>query len=129
MEMTRAEVFGRLRELGAVAAVVPFNGGYDEGYDEGITLRGAENSAVAVIHEDYYGDAKELFEGAHRLAEALSRPVYDEYGGFAGEFEVEGRVVWDVPKATVRMEGSEAGEDSEVAASSDDDWVPFEKGL
>ncbi len=123
MKMTRAEVFGRLRELGAVTAVVPFNGGHDEGFVEGVTLRGAEGSAVAVIHEDYYGEAEEPFEGAHRLAEALSRPVYDEYGGFAGEFEVEGRVVWDVSKATVTMEGSEAEEGSEP------DWVPFEKGL
>ncbi len=39
MKMTRAEVFGRLRELGAVAAVVPFNGSYDEGFVEGVTLR------------------------------------------------------------------------------------------
>ena len=61
--------------------------------------------------------------------QALSQPVYDEYGGFAGEFEVEGRVVWDVPKGTVIMKGSEAGEDSEVADGSDADWVPFEKGL
>ena len=127
--MTRAEVFGRLRELGAVAAVVPFNGGYDEGFVEGITLRGAEGSAVAVIHEDCYGEAEEPFEGAHRLAEALSQPVYDEYGGFAGEFEVEGRVVWDVPKATVSMEGSEAEEDPEAEEGSGSDWVPFEKGL
>ena len=84
---------------------------------------------MAVIHEDYHGDAEEPFEGAHRLAEALSRPVYDEYGGFAGEFEVEGRVVWDVSKGTVGMEGFEAGEDSETGESSEDDWVPFEKGL
>jgi hypothetical protein len=117
MEMTRAEVFERLRELGAVAAVVPFRGGYDEGFIEGITLEGAEGNAVAVIHEDYYGNAEEPFEGAHRLAEALSRPVYDEYGGFAGQFEVEGRVIWDVSKTTVSMEGSEA------------DWAPFEKEL
>ncbi len=129
MEMTREEVFERLRELGAVAAVVPFNGGYDEGFVEGITLRGAEGSAVAVIHEDHYGDAEEPFEGAHRLAEALSQPVYDEYGGFAGEFEVEGRVVWDVPKVTVIMKGSEAGVDSEAGESSEDDWAPFERGL
>ncbi len=128
--MTRAEVFGRrLRELGAVAAVVPFHGGYDEGFIEGITLQDAEGNAVAVIHEDYYGDAEEPFERAQRLAEALSQPVYDEYGGFAGEFEVEGRVVWDVPKTTVTMVGSEAGEDSEVADGSDADWVPFEKEL
>ena len=129
MEMTRAEVFGRLRELGAAAAVVPFHGGYDEGFVEGITLRGAEGSAVAVIHEDHYGDAEEPFEGAHRLAEALSQPVYDEYGGFAGEFEVEGRLVWDVSKATVGMEGSEAEEDPDAEEGSEADWVPFEKGL
>ena len=114
MEMTREEVFGRLRELGAVAAVVPFNGGHDEGFIEGITLQDAQGDAVAVIHEDYYGDAKESFEGAHRLAEALSQPVYDEYGGFAGEFEVEGRVIWDVSKATVSMVGSEAEEGFEA---------------
>jgi hypothetical protein len=129
MKMTRAEVFGRLRELGAVAAVVTFNGGHDEGFVEGRTLRGAEGSAVAVIHEDYYGEAEEPFEGAHRLAEALSRPVYDEYGGFAGEFEVEGRVVWDVSKATVSMVGSEAEEDPETDEGSEPDWVPFEKAL
>ena len=69
------------------------------------------------MYEDYYGNAEEPFEGAHRLAEALSQPVYDEYGGFAGEFEVEGRVIWDVSKATVSMEGSE------------DTWAPFEKEL
>ena len=122
MEMTRAEVFGRLRELGAVAAVVPFHGGYDEGFTEDITLKDAGGNPVAVIREDYYG-AEEPFVGAHRLAEALSQPVYDEYGGFAGEFEVEGRVIWDVPKAAVSMRGSEDEEGPEA------DWVPFEKGL
>src|SRR5918992_1472776 len=127
MEMTRAEVFERLRELGAVAAVVPFHGGYDEGFIEGITLEGAEGNAVAVIHEDYYGDAEEPFEGAHRLAEALSQPVYDEYGGFAGQFEVVGKVIWDVSKATISMEGSEAEESPEDEEGSEADWVPFEK--
>jgi hypothetical protein len=127
--MTRAEVFRRLRELGVVAAVVPFHGGYDEGFTESITLQGAEGNAVAVIHEDYYGNAEEPFGGAHHLAEALSRPVYEEYGGFAGEFEVEGRVIWDVSKATVTMVGSEAEESSEAEKGPEADWVPFEKGL
>ena len=129
MEMTRAEVFERLRELGAVAAVVPFHGGYDEGFVEGITLKDTEGNALAVIHEDYYGDAEELFEGAHRLAEALSQPVYDEYGGFAGQFEVEGRVIWDLSKATVSMEGSEAEESPEDEEGPGDDWASFEKEL
>ena len=129
MEMTRAQVFERLRELGAVAAVVPFHGGYDEGFIEGITLEGAEGKAVAVIHEDYYGNAEEPFEGAHQLAEALSQPVYDEYGGFAGQFEVEGRVIWDVSKATVSMEGSEAEESPEDEEDAEADWVPFEKEI
>ena len=130
MEMTRAEVFGRLRELGAVAAVVPFHGGYDEGFTEDITLKDAGGNPVAVIHEDYYGNAEEPFsKGANQLAEALSQPVYDEYGGFAGEFEVEGRVIWDVSEATVSMEGSEAWESPEDEEGSEADWVPFEKGL
>ena len=128
-EMARAEVFERLRELGAVAAVVPFHGGYDEGFIEGISLKDAEGNALAVIHEDYYGNAEEPFKGAHDLAEALSQPVYDEYGGFAGQFEVEGRVIWDVSKATVSMEGSEAEESPEDVEGSEADWVPFEKEL
>ncbi len=42
---------------------------------------------------------------------------------------MEGRVVWDVPKATVSMVGSEAEEDPETDEGSEPDWVPFEKGL
>ena len=101
---------------------MPFHGGNDEGFTEDITLENADGSPVAVIHEDYYG-TEEPFEGAQELAEALSRPVYDEYGGFAGDFEVEGRVIWDVSRGTISMEGSETLEGSET------DWAPFEKGL
>ena len=131
MEMTRAEVFERLQELGAVTAVVPFHGGYDEGFIEGITLKGAEGNAIAVI-QDYYGSAEEQpFEGADHLAEALSEPIYEEYGSFAGDFEVEGRVIWDVSKGTVSMEGSEVEKDfeAEEESESEADWVPFEKEL
>ena len=74
-------------------------------------------------------EAEEPFEGAHRLAEALSQPIYDEYGGFAGQFEVEGRVIWDVSKATVSMEGSEAEESPEDEEGAEADWAPFEKEL
>ena len=122
MEMTRPDVFRRLQEMGAVSAVVPFHGGNDEGFTEGITLESADGNPVAVIHEDYYGN-EEPFEGAQDLAEALSRPVYDEYGGFDGDFEVEGRVIWDVAEGTISMEGSEAVEGSGT------DRVPFEKAL
>ena len=122
MEMTRPDVFRRIREMGAARAVVPFHGGNDEGFTEDITLESADGSPVAVIDEDYYG-TEESFEGAQELAEALSRPVYDEYGGFAGDFEVEGRVIWDVSRGTISMEGSETAECSKT------DWAPFEKGL
>ncbi len=63
MEMTRPGVFRRLREMGAVRAVVPFHGGNDEGFTEDITLENADGNPVAVIHEVYYG-TEEPFEGA-----------------------------------------------------------------
>jgi len=129
VEMNRTEVFRRLRELGAVGAIVPFYGGNDEGFTEGITLKGAEGNTIVII-QDYYGSVEEEpFEGADHLAEALSEPVYEEYGSFAGDFEVEGRVIWDVSKGTVSMEGSEVKKDFEAEEESEADWVPFEKEL
>src|SRR3712207_9242361 len=47
MEMTRAEVFERLRELGAVAAVVPFHGGYDEGLDRKSTRLNSSHANIS----------------------------------------------------------------------------------
>jgi hypothetical protein len=37
------------------------------------------------------------------LADALSDPVFEAYGTFAGDFDVTGDVIWDVEEKTVQM--------------------------
>lgn len=45
----------------------------------------------------------------------MEGPIYEEYGGFAGDFSVSGRVTWDAETGTVSMSGEES------------EYVPFEK--
>ena len=37
------------------------------------------------------------------LADALSDPVFKEYGGFAGDFDVTGEVIWETEGETVKL--------------------------
>lgn len=39
------------------------------------------------------------------LRTLLERPIYDEYGSFAGEFEVYGTLTWDVATGEAAMSG------------------------
>ena len=41
-----------------------------------------------------------------RLRDALEAPIYEEYGGFAGEFYVDGTCTWDVAAGRSEMHGS-----------------------
>jgi hypothetical protein len=38
----------------------------------------------------------------------LSGPIYEKYGTFAGEFYVNGTLVWDVGARNVYMQGQES---------------------
>lgn len=129
-EMTRDEVFAELERRNAARAVVEFSGGNDEGGADRVTLHDEDDVEIAELQEDLpcyvYDDAHKAHvpyeptddeEADARLAETLTAPVYDEYSGFAGDFSVEGRVVWDVASRTVSMNGSET------------EYVPFEKAV
>jgi hypothetical protein len=52
----------------------------------------------------------------HRL---LAQPVYDAWGGFAGDYYVSGKYIYDVDEDTIRL-----GQDVEVPRSehSEDSW-------
>jgi hypothetical protein len=45
--------------------------------------------------------------GLSKLRHDLEVPVYERYGSFAGDFEVYGKVIWDVVQGTVGMKGEE----------------------
>lgn len=120
MSISRNEVMHRLRERGATSAMVEFSGGNDQGGADRIVLyRGEEE--IGELQEYYPEHAfdqeekrwirtplPEVERRESELAEALSEPVYETYGGFSGDFDVSGVVVWDVSADEVRMDGEES---------------------
>ena len=134
--ISRDEVFEALRDRGASGALVEVSGGNDEGDADRIVLLDGD-AEIAEVSEHYknfvrdengrivyeadpdsgYERAKRIplteaqqAEGdlAEALAEALAAPVYDEYGGFSGDFSVAGSVRWDVASRRVTMTGDES---------------------
>jgi hypothetical protein len=107
--MTRAEVFAELESRGADRAVVMFSGGNDEGGPDSIALHKGEEEIRALptwAGEDDTATAK----ADAQLADALSDPVFEAYGTFAGDFDVTGEVVWDLDGETVAMVRDERSE-------------------
>lgn len=79
---------------------VSFSGGNDEG--------GADET---VCYDDYKQVVSCDIPGD--LEEILEEPIYDEYGGFGGSFDVSGVCAWNLKKNSVKLKGNQT------------DWVPF----
>ena len=108
-DMTRAEVFAALASRGADRAVVQFSGGNDEGGPDSITLYEAENE-LTLLPTWPHGEDTVAAKADARLADALSDPLFEAYGTFAGDFEVSGEIIWDVAGKTVQMVRDERSE-------------------
>lgn len=102
--MDRKEIFAELRKRGAAKVVVQFSGGGDEGGVENIQLLSETGFPIGTLPA--WGG--EGIDG--ELADQLSKPVYDRYYSFAGEFYVNGTVEYDVEKETAVMSGQESEE-------------------
>jgi hypothetical protein len=104
--LDRAGVFAALARLDADRAVVEFSGGNDEGGPDTITLFKGEETVRTLPTWWQAGDAEELIA----LADAVSDPVFEAYGTFAGDFDVTGEVIWDAQTRTVQMIRDERSE-------------------
>ena len=100
--MTRAEVFAELEARGADRALVMFSGGNDEGGPDSIALHKGEEDIGTLHTWEGEGDTATAKADA-QLADALSDPVFEAYGTFAGDFDVTGEVIWDAEAKTVQM--------------------------
>ena len=106
LEPARAQLLKLLRERGARSALIVYEGGNDEGWITEFSYSsaplGADPAAwtgetlpdATVVDIDAAIEAKggpddELFEAGEGV-------MADKWGGFAGEFEVEGRLIVDV---------------------------------
>jgi hypothetical protein len=109
----KAELLEQLRARGARSALVTYDGGNDEGGVASIAVSpeplglpaeswtGAElPGGTDVLWGDWSeqgaADHGHRSEADERLLEAAEAVVCEKWGGFAGEFQVEGRLVVDV---------------------------------
>lgn len=113
--MTRDEAWTALTLRGVDYAVVQFSGGNDEGGADAITLTRQEGDTLVKVAElRGWSDVDRDSPEDEALGDALEGPVRDSYGGFAGEFWVNGTVTWDVTKREIRQDADER--------SSGEDW-------
>src|SRR5918995_568475 len=129
LEPAKAQLLELLRERGARSAVIVYEGGNDEGW---ITTFEYSTVALGADPADWSGeslpdaqavDVDAAMEAAggpdDALFEAAEAVMCDKWGSFAGEFEVEGRLVIDVDSSrivrrdVVRVEEGPAGTEVE----------------
>jgi hypothetical protein len=102
----KAQLLALLRERGARSAVIAYEGGNDEGFItefvHSASPLGAdlEQLTAETLPDATPVDVDEAIEAAggpdDELFAAAEAVMCDKWGGFAGEFEVEGRLVVDV---------------------------------
>jgi hypothetical protein len=102
--LSACEACRRLNERGVAQAIVLFSGGGDEGGVDQITLFDSTGLRLDDLNEVYYQQEK---TEDHEIAEALGKPVYERYFTFAGEFYVNGEVIWDTTNCTFKFETDE----------------------
>ncbi len=116
--MTKEQVLNTLASHGYNKAVVEFSGGGDEGGVDNITLIGRDPEIQHSVSP--YGKIWNPVTNMYTkdadspigidLITALSKPVYDKYSTFAGEFYVNGEVIWNVVESKAYFSGSESVE-------------------
>jgi hypothetical protein len=117
LEESKPELFRLLRERGSHSALIEYDGGHDEGSVttmfvspeplgidpkkwKGDSLPGAQevepNWGIYDHESGALGYTNDEERAAGELTEAAMAVVCDRWGSFAGEFEVQGRLVVDV---------------------------------
>jgi hypothetical protein len=90
-------VWEELERRGATVAVVPFSGRAGRGGSVGTIVLSRLDAGELVDVERW--------SGRDELAYALEAPVWDRYGGFAGQAFIRGNVAWMVADRAVVISG------------------------
>jgi hypothetical protein len=90
-------VWDELERRGATIAVVPFSGRAGRGGRVGTIVLSRLDAGELVDVERW--------TGRDELAYALEAPVWDRYGGFAGQPSIRGTVTWMVVEGVVLISG------------------------
>ena len=142
VELSKAKpaLLAALRERGARSALVGYDGGHDEGGVTSILVSRAplEGDPAAwteptlpdaeTIDVEAYWNADDRDSPSYRelaaLYEAAEAVVCDKWGSFAGEFDVEGRLVVDVDSGRIARHDAVwvSEEDDEEDFDDDEDF-------
>jgi hypothetical protein len=96
MAFTKVQALQMLKTLNCTKVVIQYYGGNDEGHIQSITFH-KEDGTEERVDEEYNDEFHQV----------LCSPIYDKYGSFAGEFNVDGTLTWDVKAGTITDEGDE----------------------
>jgi hypothetical protein len=116
--VTRDQIFNELVARSVAKVIISFSGGNDEGGVDQIQLL-YNNEVVEYIDEYWpvpkYDEATKTWIKPERTYEQtfqfyLTKPIYNKYHTFAGDWYVNGELVWDVTKRSVTMNGSQTVE-------------------
>lgn len=118
----RAWAMKKLREMKVREVSVHYSGGNDSGGVENIVVKYEDGTRPEISDQDTweepsipsrynpkthkYEKERELTEDEW-LREVLCQEVYNQYGGFAGEFNVDGKIIWNVEQNTIENSGEE----------------------
>lgn len=98
----KAELMAELRAKNIATLTMHFDGGNDEG--------GINSHYVRLVGDEQdldYQAGSALFPMDWEKYQEFEASFLDRWGSFAGDFSVNGTIVWDVEKNQVRMEYSE----------------------
>ena len=118
--LPRYEIFRLLRELGTTRVEIEFSGGGDEGGIDNIVAYKKDVVLDVKLEEAYIPTVycpstktwkpERAMTDQEKLCQALGKPIDDAYGSFAGEYHVNGTLVYDVLNETIKMNKSESVE-------------------
>jgi hypothetical protein len=122
LDRAKEELLAHLRERGARSASIVYDGGHDEGFitelrhspeplagepDEWTGVEGGSSLDIDDAYENY-----ETPDG--RLLDAAENVMCDKWGSFAGEFEVQGRLLVNVETGRIVRRDAISVEDGPV---------------
>lgn len=101
--MSHKEIFDILKSHNIKSLIIKFSGGGDEGGIDRILVKYFTGDSSK------YRDLSELHELFDEvMREALEAPIWDEYCTFAGNFYVNGKLIWNTEDSSVKITGSES---------------------
>lgn len=86
-------IYRELDKIGVAKAIVCFDGGNDDGGVQSIDYFDATGNKVKEIGFD---ESWEDHRSSSTLEKELTKPIYDKYHTFCGDFYVSGTLTYDV---------------------------------